>query len=64
MQILKSPYMFVFIQKYPENFAFLILGILELYTRKFCEMFVYKHAEAIEYIKNQPTFYEKYKRYA
>ena len=52
MQILKSPYMFVFIQKYPENFAFLILGILELYTRKFCEMFVYKHAEAIEYIKN------------
>ena len=45
--------MFVFIQKYcPENFAFLILGILELYTRKACEMFVYKHAETIEYVKN------------
>ena len=36
--------MFVFIQKkYPENFAFLFLKILELYTRKVCEMFVYKH---------------------
>ena len=45
--------MFVFIQKYyPENFAFLILGILELYTRKVCEMFVYKDTETIEYIKN------------
>ena len=45
--------MFVFIQKYyPENFAFLILGTLELYTRKVCEMFVYKDTETIEYIKN------------
>ena len=45
--------MFVFIQKqYPENFAFLILGILELYTRKVCEMFVYKHTETVEYVKN------------
>ena len=45
--------MFVFLQKqYPENFAFLILGILELYTRKVCEMFVYKHTETIEYVKN------------
>ena len=45
--------MFVFIQKYsPENFAFLILGILELYTRKVCEMFVYKHAQTIESVKN------------
>ena len=36
-----------------ENFAFLILTItLELYTRKVCEMFVYKHAETIEYVKN------------
>ena len=44
--------MFLFIQKYyPENVAFLILRILELYTRKFCEIFVYKHTEAIEYIK-------------
>ena len=32
--------MFVFISKqYPENFAFLILGIFELYTRKFGECF-------------------------
>ena len=53
MQIWISTYMFVFIQKhYPENFAFLILGILELHTRKVCEMFVYKHAETIEYVKN------------
>ena len=30
--------MFVFIQKqYPENFAFLILIILELFTRKACK---------------------------
>ena len=53
MQIWKSPYMIVFIQKqYPENFAFLILGIVELYTRRFCEMFVYKHTETVEYVKN------------
>ena len=45
--------MFVFILKYyPENFAFLILGILELYTREVLEVFVYKHAETIEYVKN------------
>ena len=35
-----------------ENFAFLIVRILELYTRKVCEMFVNKHSETIEYIKN------------
>ena len=45
--------MFMFIQKqYSENFAFLILGIIELYIRKVCEMFVYKHTETIEYVKN------------
>ena len=33
MQICKSPYMFVFIKnQYPENFAFLILRILELFA--------------------------------
>ena len=38
MQILKSPNMFVFIQKqYLENFAFLILKILELFTREYCK---------------------------
>ena len=53
MKIGKFPYMFVFIWKYyPENFVFLILGILELYTRKVCEMFVYKHTETIENVKN------------
>ena len=52
MQIRKFPYMFVFIQKYyPEDFVCLLLGLLELYTRKVCEMFVYKHTETIEYVK-------------
>ena len=38
MQIGKSPYMFVFIQKqYPENFAFLIQRILELFAREVCK---------------------------
>ena len=38
--------MFAFILKYyHENFTFLILGILELYTRKVCEIFVYKHTQ-------------------
>ena len=53
MQIWKSTHAFVFTSKYyPENLAFLILRILELYTRKVCEMFVYKHTETIEYVKN------------
>ena len=52
MQIWKSPCMFLFIYKYyPENFAFLTLRVLELYTRKVCVMFVYKHTETIEYVK-------------
>ena len=53
MRIWKYSYMFVFIQKnFLENFAFLFLRILELYTSKICEMFVYKHTENIEYVKN------------
>ena len=45
--------MFVFNHKYyTENFAFLILGILELYACKVCEMFVYKHIGTIEFVKN------------
>ena len=37
MQIWKFHYMFGFIQKqYPENFAFLILRIAELFTREAC----------------------------
>ena len=38
--------------EYPENLTFLILGILKLYTRKVCEMFVCKHTDTIEYVKN------------
>ena len=35
MQIWKSPFMFVFMQKQdPENFTFLILRIFELLTRE------------------------------
>ena len=52
MQTWKYPYMFLFLQKYyPENFSFLILRILELFTRKVCEMFVYKQTETMEYVK-------------
>ena len=44
--------MFLFIWKYyPENFVFLTLRILELYARKVCVVFVYKHTETVEYIK-------------
>ena len=44
--------MFVYKWKYySKSFAFLILRILELFTRKVCKMFVYKHTETIEYIK-------------
>ena len=53
MQIFKFPYMFVFVQKYyRENFAFLIQKVFELFTRKVCEMLVYKYTETIEYVKN------------
>ena len=52
MQIWKSTCMLVYILNwYPENFAFLILRILELFTHKVCKMFVYKHTETIEYVK-------------
>ena len=57
MQIWKSPCMFLFIYKYyPENFAFLTLRILELYTRKVCVIFVYKRTETIEYVKKYANF--------
>ena len=37
-QIWKSPYMFVFLQnQYPENFAFLILTIPELFASEVCK---------------------------
>ena len=47
-----SLYVHVHTKIIPENFAFLFLRILELYTRKVCEMFVYKHTETIQYVKN------------
>ena len=38
MHIWKSSYMFVVVLKqYPENFAFLILKILELFAREVCK---------------------------
>ena len=54
MQTLNSSYIFV-----TENFAFLILRVFELFTRKACKMFVYKHTKTTEYVKNQLTFQEK-----
>ena len=36
---------------YPGYFAFLILRAFELFTRKVCKMFVYKHTETIDYVK-------------
>ena len=48
--------MFMFVQKYyPKNFALFILRMIELFTRKVCEMFVYKHTETIEYVKKIET---------
>ena len=45
MQIWKSPYMSVFIWKqFPEIFAFLILRILELFSRDVCK-FLKKQTE-------------------
>ena len=38
-------------KQYSENFVFLTLRIIELSTRKVCEMFIYKHTETIEYNK-------------
>ena len=52
MQIWKSLYMFVSKWKqYPEYFIFLILWVFELFTRKVCEMFIYKHTETKEYVE-------------
>ena len=49
--------MFAFIQKQClENFTFLILRILELFTREVYKMYVYKYTKTVEYVKKQPTF--------
>ena len=47
-----SLYNRVHIRIIPLKFASLILRILELFARKVCEMFVYKHTETMEYVKN------------
>ena len=52
IRIWKSAYILVFIKIIPWKFAFLILGTVELYTCKVCEMFVYKHIETTEYVKH------------
>ena len=39
------------IKKYPENLTFLIQNILELFTSKVSKIFVYKHTETIDYVK-------------
>ena len=44
--------MFAFIQKQcPENFTFLVLRILELFTGEVCKMYVYKYTGTMEYVK-------------
>ena len=63
--------MFVFIQKqYPENFAFLILRILELFAREVCKFLkklaVYKqtfHDLTCEYLKSKTSFNMKFSIY-
>ena len=51
--ILKLKGIYIQMNKYSnENFTLLIVRIFKLYTRKVCEMFVKKHSETIEYIKN------------
>ena len=52
MNVWKPACMFAFIQKQcSENFAFLILRILELFSREVCKMYVYKYTETMEYVK-------------
>ena len=44
-----SQYVRVNIKTIPQSFLFLILEILELHTRKVCEVFFYNHTETMEY---------------
>ena len=55
--IWKSAHIFVFMwKKYVEDFTLKYLLLFEIYARKICEKFVYKHSETIEYVKNLPAF--------
>ena len=38
--------------KYVEHFTLYSLLLFEMCAREICEMFVYKHSETIEYVKN------------
>ena len=53
MQISKSANILVFIWKYfVEDFTLKHLLRFEMRPREICEKFVYKHSEAIKYVKN------------
>ena len=53
MQIWEFANIFVFIWKqYVEDFTLKHLLLFEIYGRELCDKFVYKHSEAIEYVKS------------
>ena len=53
MQIWKSANIFAFMWKqYVEHFTLNHLLLFEICACKICKMFVYKHSETIEYVKN------------
>ena len=53
MHIWKSANIFVFIWKcYVEDSSLKHLFLFEIWAREVCEIFVYKHSETIEYVKN------------
>ena len=52
MQIWKYLQILVFLWKQcPENFVFLIVGILELFTCNVCEIFFKEYQQTLEYVK-------------
>ena len=52
MQIWKSANIFVFIEKYVEDFTLKHLILFEICAREISAKFVYKHSETIESVKN------------
>ena len=57
MQIWKSPHVFVFICKlYVEDFTLKHFLLFEICAPEVWKKFVYKHSQAIECVKNKPTF--------
>ena len=51
IQILKSASIFVYIKIMYRRYGFTI-PFSEIFTPEICKMFVYKHTETIEYVKN------------